>query len=1165
MNKIWLLITQAKHRLERSRLLWPIAAILFCLVVLVQIAFFGNSLVYSDYSYVSGNSIGRLWDNIWYPWSSGNFGFSQRYTLIYFVNLASSLLTFIHVDVAPFVLRIFLPFLVCFMSMYYIVRRLAPSRLAIIPAIFYVINPVVFGDFITGQTLWAYAVLPWVLYFWIEIFLHRKYTISNALLAALFLYFEYGALPPILIPLGVILFVIAAAGFVKACLEERTLRALLPFMAFPVVIGVVFAGLALPYLLATSSGGQSFVLASSIRDYIHNYSATTIENVLRLAGNQGNGQWPLGYNIPSFTNQFGYVVPTTIVIGLLMVKKRWKEQITPLLLLGVLLAIIGFIYVITEQRGLGIKLFSGNWMVAAIRNPQKLYVIMLVLTALLLGYALNHIEKIKMTSWQFTAITGVLLLSIVVYGWPGLRGDLGLIRTRQDDRAAVMKNDTTTKIIERAGSARGRAIVLPATHQEEIQYQNVSVPLSTFKLNGYLPGTALFVKEMQTAYRNQSDSFFTYLNMAGISSVYLRRPNSRDISTVLFKGDLDYDQAVVFLQGGGLHITHEEHDYMELTNDVKPLVYAPGRIANVDSESLAAVSPLLKDSVVVNVPGFANLTDRYGIVRASDKPVTGLARLYSPSTVSLVYYRQDGRIVLERTNPVLATTERVIERRLPEDVVLEIGGQLVEPTAVRQAMDVTAGTIVLRFFQVSDLTSAISNPSFEGGTPMVGDASVRRPEKADISSKTTGDASQGQKALLLSSRSHQAFVAIKLPKLQSDELYMLTFDYRNERGQAPAYSIVTRSKKTTYDYRHLIASKSWAHARASVKGIAGADMYLYLYTDTADGVLSENIFDNIRIIKPGPQPVETVSAAVAQYEMAYGVRGYSVASLGQNMVDNPSFEQPRLWGDPHELYSYATEGLVEVSANRDASHGDYSAELRAPGEAAYIMQRIGIDGAHKTYRLAFDYKNLRGSDAKLTVTQGGKTLLYDAVKPSKQWSTYEGFFTTVGNEDVTLQLYSPSWGEYTANLFDNVIVKPSNNVANYITEEGARHSEAPANIVESFERHSPTKLTVHLKRGNGLVVFNESFHKDWKAELVRPDRTLQIGKERHVTVNGFANGWFIDQTDFANEVEDFRLEVSFAPQKQFTAGMVISIGVLIVVLGSLVYIRMSRRDILSIG
>lgn len=93
-------------------------------------------------------------------------------------------------------------------------------------------------------------------------------------------------------------------------------------------------------------------------------------------------------------------------------------------------------------------------------------------------------------------------------------------------------------------------------------------------------------------------------------------------------------------------------------------------------------------------------------------------------------------------------------------------------------------------------------------------------------------------------------------------------------------------------------------------------------------------------------------------------------------------------------------------------------------------------------------------------------------------------------------------------------------------------SNPTSNATITYEKINPTKYNVHVNASKPFfLVFSESYDNDWVAYV----EGHEIPDKYHFTVNGFANGWYINKTG------TFDIILEFWPQKLFYTGSAISI------------------------
>lgn len=382
-------------------------------------------LVWGDYDWVTAASKQLNIESFLYMWTGQNFGTSPRTSFGTIMPLLATQIPGIP-DTAIYIFLRILPLFLIPLVTYWVIVKLTNNKfIAFTTSIVSVINPVVMGDVLNGQTLWIYPVVLSIFYFWIRVFYNHQFTLANSISISLLLFLAMALLSPIVVPLAVVLAILSAVALPNLLASRVTI---IQCTKHTVMILGVLILLIFPYLLAAPSGQQAYAAPSTVADYYHNYSETIAINLFRFAGNAGNGQQTLGYNSSSVSNDIGYsIIFLTILgsIGLSTATRRGKERTATLAFMLMFLILIGFIHVISVNTDLGSKLFQSQWIVGTIRNPAKLFILILELEIILLAFSLKNIQSVIKPKHTKLLLYSILMC-VFIYGWPVLGGDFGL-------------------------------------------------------------------------------------------------------------------------------------------------------------------------------------------------------------------------------------------------------------------------------------------------------------------------------------------------------------------------------------------------------------------------------------------------------------------------------------------------------------------------------------------------------------------------------------------------------------------------------------------------------------------------------------------------------------------------------------------------------------------
>jgi hypothetical protein len=1155
-----------------------VLVILGTILVLSKILTFGV-LTYGD---IPSFSVHQSKINFLYAWGPQQLGTNVRQGFNAVRDQA--ILALSPNDYSYYFLKYVLPLLLLPLMYLWIIKKLGITSkfVLVIAALSPLFTPIVFGDFLTGQTFWVYLTVPWVYYLAIKIFCYKEFKLHYYVLLALFLFLSLGALPPIIVPLLASLCIMAGIAFLLDA--SVSVRESLPrYVGVAAIVGILFFALSAPYLLVASSGQAAYTPSSLLGDYYHNYSGTDLLNTLRLAGNNGGGQHTLQYNSPTYLNLVGYLLVALVVFGSMwfgLKDKAVQYRSMIISLLTVMIALLGFMNIMAVNPVVGAKVFQSQWIVSTIRNPSKLYVLILPIFTILLAFSLqNYMQRYGRTpKWQ--VVVGALsVLLIVSYGWPALRGDLGLLYHRKQGIAAYKLDQVDQKIIRQVPQS-DRSLLLPANHRDELNYQNVNPGFNILQLEGGQPDTTKYMQQMRAAFNNQDSYFFNYANAAGINNLFLKKSEAayQDSLFDLFPVGLPPSQAAEFLKSNSKPKT-ESNDYWQYKNQTASgLVYSPKSIIAIKGVSdLVSKAPFLagqtavvdQGSIGMNVPGLANYNTYTRL--PSDKAITtGKAQLHDPTLVLAdIYARQSeaGRsIVIDTINPVTNAVEASIERPVTANAsVLTLGDDHYQFTAQKRRITLRAEEYDMATGSLQPVDLSGINPTFEGPPTPLTDGTPDQPGKAALYSSSSSDRVEGRQSLLIGSKNHTGFIEKELPITDPTKNYVLSFSYKNVRGALPSFAIEQGDMSLLDSEGKLGPSSGWqtheAYFTMNDTVSKAGKVKFYIYTGNSTGQISENFIDNIQLSVVTDDSKQT-NLSIPQYHSDYDIASYtgqqSDRDSGENLLSNGSFEDEKGWSKAGD----ATVGAggkahVQAERSRDAAEGKWSLKLSSSNHTAYVSRPVGRYEPNAVYHLSLKYKHLAGRNPTIAVWQDGVNISSPSQElkgRSGTWNTYDSYFVPEeGASNLTMYLYSPSAGEKTVNLYDDIQLEPTSLVSTYF-EKINDAAMQPTSIVGSFKRINPTAINVEAKPGTGLVVFNESFQKGWKAYIVKdsistnraaasaiikPPGELITG---HIEVNGFANGWVIDAKKYkaAAGTSNYHIALLYTPQRAMYKGFIVS-------------------------
>lgn len=250
-----------------------------------------------------------------------------------------------------------------------------------------------------------------------------------------------------------------------------------------------------------------------------------------------------------------------------------------------------------------------------------------------------------------------------------------------------------------------------------------------------------------------------------------------------------------------------------------------------------------------------------------------------------------------------------------------------------------------------------------------------------------------------------------------------------------------------------------------------------------------------------------------------------------------------------------------------------------------------------TYQIKFDYKVNSGGAPNFTIVQDNdkkrgedkarklNTKLVDNVK----WNTYSYIFNpNLGARNVSLEFYTCCYSK-----MQNVFEIKNFEIKKVVTPQVILSTSLKTETLQvpkiSFQKINPTRFKVSVKNATApyFLSFSENYDKEWKAFIVKAKDnekgpvassyfgdtvqelssahnvffqkdflamffTKSIPDAKHIRINGYANGWFIDQTG------DYNIIIQYWPQYLFYIGIFVSLGTALASLAAILLMLIKR-------
>ena len=444
---------------------------------------FGLNLVFGDNPLVTQNSASVIGDYLFKAWHLTAYGenlpTSTGYLLLYAFSSTASALG--HMELYTWLLNLSIP--LSFFSSYVLIRKFCKSTVArIAGSAFYVINPVVISAYVAGVFMWSFVFLPLSLAALLELLERQNF--RNVAKVAATSGLVIWAFPTITVALG-ILFAFVLLGQV-ATKRLRVTRKLALWIGLTGVL-VVILNMAYYFLVNNYSNSPQFGYQSSsvLADFTYTYQDASVLNLLRLAGNIGSPQAPLGYNdLTNVANLIGYIIPMIAIAGFLLVKetderKRFDPMFYAFIGIACFAALLDFLA--TSQASWVIQNLSFLW---TLRNPLRLQVVLLLAVAPVFAFSLEKLGSLSKHYFQgkeyrkFLVTFFIVLLGISqIYSYNAFafNGYMGMDVYSGNKIATLGPDGNIAGILDNPAGmpnqAVYRGIILPFDHSAELNVE----------------------------------------------------------------------------------------------------------------------------------------------------------------------------------------------------------------------------------------------------------------------------------------------------------------------------------------------------------------------------------------------------------------------------------------------------------------------------------------------------------------------------------------------------------------------------------------------------------------------------------------------------------------------------------------------------------------------
>jgi len=200
-----------------------------------------------------------------------------------------------------------------------------------------------------------------------------------------------------------------------------------------------------------------------------------------------------------------------------------------------------------------------------------------------------------------------------------------------------------------------------------------------------------------------------------------------------------------------------------------------------------------------------------------------------------------------------------------------------------------------------------------------------------------------------------------------------------------------------------------------------------------------------------------------------------------------------------------------------------------------------------SYIVEMDYKYFYGSVPIIDIVQSAPTSPVKTypmkLGSSSDWEHIKEIFNPVSTDsklEIVFKLPAKEHGDRSKMFVENISVKRiyKNNIA--LIENNSKNAIFVPEL--TFNKVSPTKYEVKVSNVSNpyILVFLETYSKQWNIKMKNGET---INNMPHFKVNGYANGWYIPNSENYQE-----FVISYKPQGLFTVGFTVFVSVTIIFL-----------------
>ena len=371
--------------------------------------------------------------------------------------------------------------------------------------------------------------------------------------------------------------------------------------------------------------------------------------------------------------------------------------------------------------------------------------------------------------------------------------------------------------------------------------------------------------------------------------------------------------------------------------------------------------------------------------------------------------------------------------------------------------------------------------------------------------------------LVLSSKNHLACSSKTFPiKLGKNKIYKLSFDYKALKGNKIRYYYqLSGGVKESVSFSENISSPNtnWNTFSTFIRptdDFENINIHFYAPSDGTEEIT--NAYDNVKLEEvkfESETKLEKQSAKENSIELAKdvvlqnGVNKIEPNSDSKNLLDgsNPSFEDG-FWKDKVGdcCSGSAEEAKISMDKSDVASDGKQALKLSSSNHCACTNKTFPITMTENgTYRLSFDYKNLKGGKAQYYYAlhngvEKDETKNEVITAPNNDWNHFETIINSNLNNinSINIHFYASSDGkEEVTNLYDNVKLTEwlPKDIDSYYLHATQNVDESPK--LKDLEYKAVDRwrneVVLHGVKSGFLLIYPEEYSEKWQAYPVQSE------------------------------------------------------------------------------